>query len=455
MNISLGLIQLISIIVIALFEYRNASISIFLWATLFVIFGIPHFLSTLTQEFIYPEDVYAYASIFVIMFNSLYFISRYIFIGIFKRKCVINTIKSNVENQYFLFNEKKETKRLLITILFFIIVWFITLIQRHGSIMTISWGLLYKSSVNIYSLGLNWQTLISYFTKYVLYGIGGLFIIFFYQKKIVSSLIVAGIIIFYSIITRNRIMILPILIPMIIIFLVKNRKLNSRSIFIYCILGFFAIYLVYGLRLFRHYGGLDVFLSSFNFTEFNNILISRVLNNSGELGLRNIFLYFINNNNNFENFNKGHTYLRLLFILIPTKFSFGVKPPDFTISMYNAYSGNIYNTTYSVHPTLYGDCFANFYWFGFLLAIFWAFFTTFIDRLADRKSLVVKSGLAVIWGCIFVIIGRGSVYNGVILGVISSLFLLISYPVYHFFPLIRLKPNIKRIIVYPQEEDDK
>ena len=66
---------------------------------------------------------------------------------------------------------------------------------------------------------------------------------------------------------------------------------------------------------------------------------------------------------------------------------------------------NPYNTSYSMHPTLYGDCFANLWWFGIILGHFWA--------------------LLVLLGTAYVIVGRGSVYNGLFYAFAGTLVILI------------------------------
>jgi len=232
---------------------------------------------------------------------------------------------------------------------------------------------------------------------------------------------------------------LAIAVPALLLFLIKYRKLNLRKILLYGFLGFVVIYIVYALRLFRHYGDLENFIKNFDLITFNNRLFEMLLNDDGELGLRNIFLYFIYKNNNFINFNQGHTYLRLLFMFIPTKYSFGLKSPDFAISMGSAWSGDFSNTTFSTHPTLYGDCFANLYWFGIFLAVFWALFATIIDKIIyEDGSLVKQLNYISIFGSMYVIIGRGSVYNGIYMGVSSAIILNFIYFIAHRIPTITL-----------------
>ncbi|MBA1334148.1 MAG: hypothetical protein HPY66_1632 [Firmicutes bacterium] len=437
MNFILAFIQLMLIFLIVLIEYRNASTVIFLWATLLVMFGLPHFIAVLTQTLIYPESVYLKASLFVILFNLIYLMFRYVFKIIFGKFEVINCIKEEIKNNAIIYNQRKESLRLLITLILFFSVSIFLIIKDYGSIYNTSWGLIYTNSLSAYSLGFNIQS-ISFFTKYIVFATGGLFTYYFYKKDLVKSFLTAIIIILYTIITRNRILILPIVIPVLLIFLLKYRKLNFKKVILYGILGCGVIYIVYALRLFRHFGDLTTFINTFEFESFNKRLFEMLLSGDGELGLRNVFLYFIYNDNNFLNFNKGHTYLRLLFMFIPTKYALGLKPPDFAISMGSAWMGDFTNNRFSTHPTLYGDCFANLYWFGIFLAIFWALIAVVIDKIIYKSNLLKKLNYISIFGSMYIIVGRGSVYNGVLLGTISAILLQIMYIVYHKFPRIKL-----------------
>lgn len=442
MNLILAFIQFILIFLIVMIEYRNGSVVIILWATLLVMFGIPHFVAVLTETFIYPQYVYIYASIFVILFNLIYLLSRFILKIMFRNYNVVNSIRVGINNNT-LNMMNKESGRIFKTLIFIFSVSIISIIRECGSILNTSWGAFYSNSIDIYEIGFNIKS-ISYFTKYIIFASGGLLTYFFYKKQYVKSFIVAGIILSNVIISRNRIMILPLFTSVILMYLLKYRKLRFKQIILYGVLGFFIIYIVYALRLFRHYGDLRNFISAFEFSQFNQRLFEMLLNNDGELGLRNVFLYFIYKDNNFLNFNKGHTYLRLIFMFIPTKYSFGLKPPDFAITMGSAWLGDFSNTRFSTHPTLYGDVFANFYWFGIILAIFWAIFALIIDRIIINNCLLKQLNYISIFGSMYVIIGRGSVYNGIFIGVLSAIILNIIYFIYYKIPLIKFKKLLKR-----------
>ena len=433
MNMILAFVQIILLIIIVLIEYKNASVVIFLWATLLVMFGLPHFVSVLTQRFIYPENTYIQASLFVILFNIIYMVSRYFFRFLLGQCKVFDLIREEIQKDTELFKYEKISRRMFLTMILYFLTFLVFVIRNYGSILKTSWGLLYTSSLSFYSLGFNLKS-VTFFRKYILFATGGLFTYYFYKKNIFKSFLIAIVIIMSVIISRNRVEILPLIIPILFQIMLKYKELRFVNIVKFCVIGFSIIYTIYAFRLFRHYGDLATFITSFEFRFFNEKLFNMLLNGDGELGLKNVFLYFIYNDNNFPNFNQGHTYLRLLLMFLPTKYSFGLKPPDFAISMGSAWIGDFNNTRYSVHPTLYGDSFANLYWYGIMLAAFWALFASLIDKIISRSNLIKKLNYISILGTMYVIIGRGSVYNGIHFAVVSVIIFHIMYGLYCKFP---------------------
>lgn len=220
---------------------------------------------------------------------------------------------------------------------------------------------------------------------------------------------------------------MPLLSATCMIFIIKYRKINLKTIIIGAILGVISIILMYGLRLFRFYGTIDQFLDNFVLSEFIEKLIKMLKNNNGELDLIDAYYYFIEKNNNFEGFEQLSTYIRMILFWVPTKLSFGVKPFDFAITMGSAYSNNLYNTIYSMHPTLFGDCYANFGFLGIILGIFWAIFVKCIDMLCFRKRYLYRVFLSILWGYSYIVIGRGSVYNGFYYGIRGTLIIGLIY----------------------------
>lgn len=117
----------------------------------------------------------------------------------------------------------------------------------------------------------------------------------------------------------------------------------------------------------------------------------------------------------------------MLLVLLPTKLSFGLKSSDFAITMYSAYFNDYNNVVGSMHPTLFGDCYANFGYCGVFLGVFWAILVKVIDKVCKRKDDFYSIILCIIWGYSYVIMGRGAVYNGFTTGVHLTIFLSLIY----------------------------
>jgi hypothetical protein len=165
--------------------------------------------------------------------------------------------------------------------------------------------------------------------------------------------------------------------------------------------------------------------------------MSYILDEKGELGLKNIFYYFIQKDNQFPNFGQGHTYIRMLLILIPSSFALGLKPPDFGLSMGYAVDPTV--SGFSTHPTLFGDCFGNLGDFGVLLGIFWALFVFFCDALVKKATSAFQLCLFTLFSSTFIIMGRGSVYNAFVIMVWGTLIVMFM----HKLSIVIRKMNVK------------
>lgn len=436
MNILLAVLQLFSILVICLYEYRKKCTSVFLWATLFIIFGIPHFVSILINDIPYNEETLIKSSVFVILFNIVYLVSKVFFNSTIFRK---NEVKISLIEEKFLENEK--IKYFTGNIYFFLLIssfliLIVFTIENFGTLGNASWGRYYTLNSE---LGL--MSAVRY-SNFIFFASAGIALFYKLERKIIKFAVSILIISLYALLTGNRITILPLLVVFIIPYIFNERKtIGFKKLVFFIGAGILTIYFVYSLRLLRIYGGLYNFITQVNFSEVNRLVLNMLISGDGELGLRNAFYYFININNNFPGFNEGHTYLRLLFISVPTTLSFGLKPPDFAITMGSAWTNNHANTTYSMHPTLYGDVFANFWWYGVFAAIFWAMASLLIDRIINRHSNVIKSIFLVMFAAIYVICGRGSVYNGLFIAYIS---IIISCAVHIFLVILRRKSLHRR-----------
>lgn len=395
MTLLLSLVQLILVVYITICEYLRNSAGVFLWAMLLLVFGIPHFLSSVFQKYNYDLWVYQKASYFVIVFSVLYYIVR----RFYNKKCSLD------KNEVFM-DYKKTVSFLYILIVLFIVHFIHGVYNTYvysGSLLNTSWSSMRELSK---SGGYVSVTSISSLLYFALSSC--LFIALLLKKKhyvrFLFILLLMGVLL-----TRNRVQILPLLVSFVWVYIFKNKRISSRIIFRSIAIAFISVYIVYGLLLFRHAGTIDMFLESFSFNTFNSDIVEYILNGKGELGLREAFYFFIENDNDFDGFNTASTYIRMLLVFIPTSYSFGLKPDDFAITMGSAWSPGI--SGYSMHPTLFGDCFANLGFLGVFLGVFWGCFVNLCDKLVNESHSYLKYSLLMTFSCCFIIIGRGSVYN--------------------------------------------
>ena len=399
MTIILGTIQLLLIGIICIYELKNKSTSIFLWAVLILMFGIMHFFTALTGDTEYNDKIINTSSLFVIIFCVTYLVTRILII----RKSCLNTMvfKQDLEIKK---TDKKFFFILFLLLIIVVIYQIYILATGAGGLSNTSWGNMRKTTTNTgyFSYSQMFTTLFFTASSCIMVAI------MLKDKKKVIVLIT--LILLEVIISRNRIEILPIFSALILLYISKIKKIKIKQIIVFSIVGIIAIYSVYALRVFRHYGTLETFIKNFNFVEFNDKVNLYLKTDNGELGLRRHFYYFMSKDNNFKDFGEGNTYIRMLLVAIPTKWSLGIKPNDFAISMGYAIDPTVEG--YSIHPTLFGDCYANFGMLGMFMGIFWAIYATVLDYILNKQKEIVKYSSTLICSVAYIIIARGSVYNG-------------------------------------------
>ena len=412
----LGIIQFISIAGCCMYELKIKSSAVFLWAVLLIMFGIPHMLSAIMGTYSYTTSTMREASIFVILFTIIYLLVRYIF----RNK---KSTQGKEDKLQLLENEQKGmTNFMYVLFAIMVVIVFIRIVslsKQAGGLFNTSWETM-RQTGGYFSFAQIFTPIFFASSSCILLAIK-----IKDKKFIIFSIII---ILIEVLISRNRIEILPIFVAIIYAYILKENKIGLKKIFILGCIGIISIYCIYALRVFRHSGSAKNFIDMYNLKTFNLKVFDYLENDDGELGLRKYMYYFIENDNNFQNFGKGHTYLRMLFVLIPTKWSFGLKPDDFAITMGKAILPN--STGFSMHPTLFGDVYANFGFYGFLWGAFWAIFVNMIDRIIEKRNKIIYLPLTFIFCISYIIEARGSVYNGFVWSVYGYVILIFIYIVF-------------------------
>lgn len=395
----LAIIQLLLMIFICYEEVKRKSAVAFLWATLLLMFGIMHLIFSCMNQNDYSYLVLNEASIFVVLFEVAYIFGR-------GMKCWSRKVyNSNILLNNEVITQAHRNYHLLCLIYIFIIgslIWQFT--TSAGGILNTSWASMRSNALN--------RSYISFesFLELLYYAFGGIGCYFLSLKKYKLFVSVTLGQIFLTLLTRNRIMILPILISIISIGIFRIKRLKFRHIMLAVIGAIVVVYLVYGIRVFRHYGTLDSFINQANISNVINKISYQIRTSDGELGLRKYFYQFIANDNNYEGFNSGSTYLRMLMVYLPSRFAFDIKPSDFAVTMGWAMTGRVGQ---SIHPTLFGDAYANYNIWGFFIGFLWGKFANVCDLIVYKIRLPLNKILCFcLFAVSFIIIARGSVYNG-------------------------------------------
>ncbi len=411
------ILQFLSILSISLYEYYRKSTAVFLWATLLLMFGFMHSLAIFTGEAAETQDIYNASGIFVFLFSCFYIFSRTALNGFVLRNLdYTNVFKKKYKISYTV-RERRFVLALSVLLVFIVLTKIYTLVKYSGGIMNTSWGEAYTMEKKYFDPNI--------ILRFFYYPSVGLIYVMLVKKKRWVVCFLSLLVLAMVMTTRNKMEILPLAV-VFIFYLVNNVRLNLKAGILYLIIAIASIYVLSVLQVYRHAGSINTLKQKYdNFSEFNADAINYVKTGGVDLTLYKDFHFFIEHENQFENFNKGHTYIRMLLVCVPSQYAFGLKPPDFAISMGRAVKPEA--TNYSTHPTFFGNVYANFGKIGVLMGIFWAFFFTLIDQIINKSPLLLKYCFAVMFGGYFIFVGRGSVYNNFMLMFYGWIFMGIFY----------------------------
>lgn len=396
-----GIASFFSILFILLYEFRHYSTAVFLWAGILVFFGIPHLLVCINPSNI--TDILDAASLFSIVFCFSYSIGRFFF---HSRKNLVIDLKSDfnaIDNKHKRFGEH------IINILFYIFV--ITTISYAGTIIVFGGSIFSISKQLIYELRAGSM----YFLAFHYLWIASMPVTLYYlitRNKIRASIAICCIL-EQGIISFTRSYLICFFVILVIFYLFFKQNVGAKKILIITIISVISIYFMYLLRAFRYYYDFSNFDTA-SFEILNQYAMSFFTDENGDIFLSSFFYQLIGIDNQFEGLGTGATYLRLLLLPIPSELLLGLKPPDISITLgYLFGNGGDYAVAYTVTPTLFGDCYANFGFFGAVMGGFWAVFAYFFDYLSNHRRYYMKVLFTTAVCCAYMNISRGDVYNAV------------------------------------------
>ena len=416
MVIFLSVIQFLCIVLIMVVEFNKKSPAVFLWATVFLMFGVMHMVSCIAGTNAYSNAVLNEASLFVIGFCAVYALVRFLLL-----RGRIFAPYPYMEDGY-LTRLAGQVTRAESTFFFVVLCAAVAAdiadkVIALGGLGNISWGATREMQQSYLNL--------SQITSVAFLLLSGLLLYALMRRQYTYAALVAAVILLKVIISRNRVEIIPLFACLLGYYLIKRRRITIKMMIFCSICACLVIYVVYALRAYRWYGTIDNFLHTVTFQNFNEQILEFFREDNGELGLRKWFYYYIDGDNRFESFGQGDGYLRVLLTFIPTRFSLGLKPDDFAQAMGSAI-GMIPGG--SMHPTLFGDAYANFGIWGIFAGAFWAGYVTLTDKIMEflRNDICVFFAYS-ICAYAYVVEGRGAIYNGNVMMAYGLVVLMVLY----------------------------
>lgn len=409
-----------SLTLILLFELKVKSTSIVLWAGITVFFAIPHLLDSMYDNFEYQDSTIILATLFSLFFNITYFATRLLIIKInFKGlKYLDKYVSTHEENKYL--------NIILLSVILSAIFLCIHVYITFGSFLNFTWIDLFDNRDGIIYLLSSYLLSFSVSIVYITYS----------RKRYSYCAIGILSLIVILVISRVRANLIPIFLPLIVSFILNGTTFSSTLVRVIKSI-FSGLLLLLCIMLFAAFRVFGDFSQDIDLQILFNVVFDLFTSKHSEFGLRNAFYLFVENNNEFEGFNLGLGYIRLLMIALPSFLAFGFKPIDFASYMSIAYApeSSVLGLN-SMHPTIYGDSFANFNYLGIFLGIFWAFLIKFLDIMCKNRTLNIYSAAtfsSVVYA--LTLVARGAIYNG--LYSIFYVFLL------NYFIFLFLQRNIR------------
>ena len=388
-NILLLLTNILNIIL----EFFNKSLSIMLWGILLIIFTIPHLMIYGSGKV--DIDVLNYAGTFVVVFNILYLITRIVING----GISLNYEEKLIDDIKTLEDRKEYINVCIILYIISFLIFCYGIISSGYSIFKFTW-----------TDGISHQRgFIEKIAIFLISALSGIGLATFLRKERYKFILITVVYFSYVLITRSRYNIIPFIIPFLIHLIYSGEiKKTMRSV----ILGVVIIFSVFLLQQIRYAGSLSDLIKNYTISQIFENTFSFIKEGRGEFGLSKAFYYFVEKNNNFSKFGEGRTYIRLMLLPFPSSI-FPFKCRDFAKEMWEAWNG-MATTIGTMHPTLYGDAYANLGFSGVFLAVFYAAFTKLNDCIINKADSELKKILYIgIISTMYVLLARGAVYNSI------------------------------------------
>lgn len=389
------IVSFAAIILVLIYEFYHKSLSIVLWVSLVIFFGFSHITQLFDMQT--SAETLNRVSIFVLLFCAIYLGGRMVM------------HKSSLDFQ------QKEIEGISSTVYARFASW-LYFIFVSGTLLYCILAIVYAGGISnltktaIY--GFRRRNFLIIILSYILQATVQVSLYYLFTGNKKRFIVCAVCIIVRGLVSFTRTYLIELFIALVLYYIYKKRKVKVKTIVLGIVIGGIAIYAMYLLRGFRYYYGFSD-IGSISFSDLNAHAAGFIKDRNGDLFLGSFFYSIVEYGKRIEGIIPGATYFRLLLLPIPSELSFGVKPEDICVSLGVFFGGAASSNlvSYTVTPTLFGDLYANFMFFGVFGGLLWAAIISFFDRIVEKRTKIFKIFTMMLIASAYINIARGSVYN--------------------------------------------
>lgn len=333
-----------------LFSYKEKKPTFFIWICSTFFYVVYGFYDLYQVDFFYHEliDVLraeghnTYVVIYAHTFSLLFFIVFYL---------IDRFYWGNKEDKYSFkkvfdnFNSKINYSSPVL----FIFCISVALIFYEGYR---NWGMNLFQEANFGSIRAKYNLVIKVASAYLFFGTVGLSFVLLINKKFLLLAFVAVLVIVEFILAGGGRQVLLLFFVSFLLYGIYKYKIPLIVLVFFFFIGYNANNL---LLSFRHAGGVGGLTQDRELEEV-----------SGEASIRIVYYTFFKKGFEIEDGGTGQTFLRLFMFWLPSSVSNGLKPVDFEMKIGNAVAGVYSNAKneLTLHPTIMGIAYSNFFWLG-------------------------------------------------------------------------------------------
>lgn len=401
-----GIAICIAIGFVTWYEWRNRSPMLLFWATAWIVFFLPATIDALAPGEVAKAEVVAKALLFAVLFSIAYAFGRLVTQQFRQKRLKWTKILKHTETR-----NVSAPLTLWFAIIFLVAALacrYLSVVRVADSLFAVTW----RDPATADTL-----TRILHQLSRQFFYIGGVapLVAWIQERRMLAMMLFLGGL-SHVVIGRSRVELVPLVVPALLLFMVKGRRLRFRRLAATGVMVVVALYVgIYGLQYIRYQGGLRSAVDEVSVQDY----VEHLQTVPGEADKRLHYYTMLERPSKFSGAVLGATYRRLLVFWYPSALG-DLKPENPHHTLRRDITGREHSRA-SLHPTVFGDAYYNFGWAGVVVGLLWGALAVVIQwplsAAGGAPALLMLGPI-----CTGVIVAaRGSVYNGAVIVILGCM----------------------------------